>query len=104
MIYTPLNTRKILHYFTLQFTCTRHLISALYIYTYILYICLRYGVPYFLDTTPSWSTRGKLRTQLVPLLLEMYGEGCLRNLTTLARASDELHDTMHESVYSPFLK
>ena len=71
---------------------------------YIHYICIRYGVPYFLDTTPSWSTRGKLRTQLVPLLLEMYGEGCLRNLTTLARASDELHDTMHESVYSPFLK
>jgi tRNA(Ile)-lysidine synthase TilS/MesJ len=25
-----------------------------------------YGVPYFLDTTPTWSTRGKLRNHLVP--------------------------------------
>ena len=24
-----------------------------------------FGVPYFKDTTPSWSTRGKLRRQLV---------------------------------------
>jgi hypothetical protein len=27
-----------------------------------------FGVPYFKDTTPAWSTRGKLRNQLVPLL------------------------------------
>lgn len=27
------------------------------------------------DTTPLWSTRGKLRTRLVPLLQEIYGEG-----------------------------
>lgn len=25
----------------------------------------KFGVPYFKDTTPSWSTRGKLRRQLV---------------------------------------
>lgn len=28
----------------------------------------KFGVPYFLDTTPTWATRGKLRNQLVPLL------------------------------------
>jgi tRNA(Ile)-lysidine synthase TilS/MesJ len=27
-----------------------------------------YGVPYFKDTTPTWSNRGKLRNQLMPLL------------------------------------
>ena len=28
----------------------------------------RHGLPYFKDTTPLWSTRGKLRRQLLPLL------------------------------------
>ena len=31
-----------------------------------------HGVPYFKDTTPDWSTRGKLRTKLLPLLEDMY--------------------------------
>ena len=58
----------------------------------------RYGVPYFRcvlgmilqaygatlhsrlaarcsDTTPTWSTRGKLRRQVLPLLHEVFGEG-----------------------------
>jgi len=35
----------------------------------------KFGVPYFKDTTPLWSTRGKLRTQLVPLLKDIYGDG-----------------------------
>jgi tRNA(Ile)-lysidine synthase TilS/MesJ len=34
-----------------------------------------YGVPYFKDSTPAWSTRGKLRNQLQPLLQHVYGEG-----------------------------
>ena len=34
------------------------------IYTY----AHTYGVPYFKDSTPKWSTRGKLRNQLLPLL------------------------------------
>ena len=32
----------------------------------------RYGVPYFKDTTPHWSTRGHLRNELVPLLSSTY--------------------------------
>ncbi|KAK3235218.1 hypothetical protein CYMTET_54546, partial [Cymbomonas tetramitiformis] len=28
----------------------------------------KYGIPYFKDTTPTWSNRGKLRNQLLPLL------------------------------------
>lgn len=34
----------------------------------------KYGVAYFKDTTPKWSTRGKLRNQLQPLLQDVYGE------------------------------
>ena len=64
----------------------------------------KYGVPYFKDTTPSWSTRGKLRRQLVPLLIEMYGEGVLKNLSSLAVDSDETKLLIQENVYDPFLK
>jgi tRNA(Ile)-lysidine synthetase-like protein len=63
----------------------------------------QYGVPYFKDTTPSWSTRGKLRKLLVPLLIDMYGEGCLNNLTSLAHQSDESRALVHNAIYQPFL-
>ena len=38
-----------------------------------------YGVPYFKDSTPEWSTRGKLRGRVQPLLEEVYGEGYANN-------------------------
>lgn len=63
-----------------------------------------YGVPYFKDTTPSWSTRGKLRNKLIPLLLEIYGDGCLRNLSSLAEESDQLHDLVYKNLYDPFMQ
>ena len=56
------------------------------------------------DSTPSWSTRGKLRNHLIPLLREIYGEGCLRNLSMLAQESDEIHELVHQNLYNPFLQ
>ena len=67
-------------------------------------VWVRYGVPYFKDTTPSWSTRGKLRNQLLPLLVDMYGVGCLNNIASLANQSDEAKKLVHCSVYKPFLE
>lgn len=64
----------------------------------------QYGVPYFKDSTPSWSTRGKLRNQLLPLLVEIYGEGCLRNLSNLAMESDQTQILVHTNLYQPFLE
>lgn len=63
----------------------------------------KYGVPYFRDTTPSWSTRGKLRSLLLPLLADMYGAGFLQNLSSLAAASDSTRQLVDESLYQPFL-
>ena len=48
-----------------------------------------FGVPYFKDSTPEWSTRGKLRNQVQPLLGDVYGEGYASHLTVLARESAE---------------
>jgi hypothetical protein len=64
----------------------------------------RYGVPYLKDTTPSWSTRGKLRRQLIPLLIDMYGEGCLQHLSDLATESEDARKLVHENIYEPFLQ
>ena len=63
----------------------------------------RLGVPYFKDTTPHWSTRGKLRNKLVPLLQEIYGEGSMNNLSNLAVESDQARELLHSAVLGPFL-
>jgi tRNA(Ile)-lysidine synthetase-like protein len=63
-----------------------------------------YGVPYFKDTTPSWSTRGLMRNKLVPLLSEMFGEGFLSNLTNLAKASDSAQELVRSSITQPFVE
>ena len=60
-------------------------------------------LPCFKDTTPHWSTRGKLRNRLLPLLEEIYGEGSMNNLSTLAMESDDAKDLVGETVVAPFM-
>ncbi|KAL6072721.1 tRNA(Ile)-lysidine synthetase [Balamuthia mandrillaris] len=62
----------------------------------------KYGIPYFKDTTPKWSTRGKLRDQLMPLLQDMYGEGYLSNLSTMAEDSTQISEMVYFSHFKPF--
>lgn len=62
-----------------------------------------YGVPYFKDTTPHWSTRGKLRNKLLPLLEEIYGEGSMGHLSNLAVESDQWRDLVFSDTLRPFL-
>lgn len=62
-----------------------------------------FGVPYFKDTTPLWSTRGKLRSKLLPLLEEIYGEGSMNNLSSLAVESDACRAFLYEVAIQPFL-
>ena len=63
-----------------------------------------HGVPYFKDTTPDWSTRGKLRNKLLPLLAELYGDGFARNLSQLARASRQVGEVVEASLLGPFMR
>jgi len=64
----------------------------------------KFGVPYFKDTTPHWSTRGKLRNKLLPLLEEIYGDGCMSNLATLAKESDEARALLQGTAFQPFME
>ncbi|CAM9656523.1 unnamed protein product, partial [Discosporangium mesarthrocarpum] len=61
----------------------------------------RYGVPYFKDTTPSWSTRGKLRRILVPVLEDMFGLSVMAHLSKAAAESDDLRRLVHKEIFSP---
>jgi tRNA(Ile)-lysidine synthetase-like protein len=61
-----------------------------------------YGIPYFKDTTPAWSTRGKLRNQLMPLLKEVYGEGIGSHLSSIAKDSAQCRALVESSLLHPF--
>jgi len=62
----------------------------------------RHNVPYFKDTTPRWSTRGKLRNNLLPTISETYGTGFLAHLSALAGQSNEVHSFMKKKMFIPF--
>jgi tRNA(Ile)-lysidine synthetase-like protein len=62
----------------------------------------KYGVPYFKDTTPRWSTRGKLRRSLMPILSDMYGEGFASNLSLIARQSHQAAQWFQRDILGPF--
>ncbi|CAI5747310.1 unnamed protein product [Peronospora destructor] len=64
----------------------------------------RYGVPYFKDTTPKWSTRGKVRNHLVPLLQDIYGDGFLNNLSALGAESTQCAELVNSQVLVPIMK
>jgi tRNA(Ile)-lysidine synthetase-like protein len=63
----------------------------------------QFGVPYFKDTTPHWSTRGKIRNKLLPLLEEIYGEGCMHHLSDLAVESDQCKELLQAAILGQFL-
>ena len=61
----------------------------------------RFGVPYFKDSTPLWSTRGRLREVLLPALKDIYGDGCLRKLSSLADESRDARALLWETCFGP---
>ncbi len=48
-----------------------------------------YNVPYFLDTTPKWSRRGKMRNEIFPLLDSVFGEDWKNKLKDLGSQSNQ---------------
>ena len=52
----------------------------------------------------SWSTRGKLRNLLLPLLKDVYGDGSMSNLSHLATESDAARDLLVETTMQPFFE
>jgi len=62
----------------------------------------QYGIPYFKDTTPIWSVRGKLRCKVLPLLKTVYGNGSKDHLSTIAKESNELQKFLRNTILPSF--
>lgn len=50
----------------------------------------KYQIPYFLDTTPDWSCRGKMRNQIFPSCEDCYGENYKKALFKIGNEGEEL--------------
>lgn len=66
----------------------------------ILRVAFDEGVPFLRDSTPAWSTRGRLRNEVLPLLKDVYGHGCVDSLAQLAEDSDSLRALCDARVFA----
>ena len=64
----------------------------------------KYQVPFFKDTTPSSSIRGKYRNQIAPRLEDAFGRSLKANLLEMSRQSDEWNVLIGRDILEPFLK
>lgn len=62
-----------------------------------------YQVPYFLDTTPNWSVRGKYRTKIYPVLEEAFSKNIKENLIYLSQQSDDWNKLINKEIIEPFI-
>lgn len=67
------------------------------IYNYAHY----HEIPYFLDTTPDWSVRGKFRRNILPLLFNTFS-GLKGNLLSIAKESDEWGTLIQEKFINKY--
>lgn len=61
-----------------------------------------YGIPYFLDTTPKWSKRGKMRNEIFPLLDNVFGNDWRNKLKHLGSQSGEWGNYINSFVIEPW--
>ena len=64
----------------------------------------KYQVPYFKDTTPEWSVRGKFRNKIYPLLEDTFSYNIKSNLLGLSKQSYEWNELVMQHIIQPFLK
>jgi len=62
------------------------------------------NIPYFKNTTPNWSNRGKYREIIQPALINTFGDGVLTNLSKISQESDELHELIKNNIVLPYMK
>jgi tRNA(Ile)-lysidine synthetase-like protein len=64
----------------------------------------KFNVPYFLDTTPKWSRRGKMRNEIFPLLDSVFGADWHNKLKMLGDQSNEWSEYFSKYVIEPWLE
>lgn len=64
----------------------------------------KYQVPYFLDTTPEWSCRGKMRNNIFPSCDDCYGENYKNSLLQLGNQGEELGHIIEKHIMNDLYK
>ena len=64
----------------------------------------KYDVPYFKDSTPLWSVRGKFRTKIYPLLEDTFSYNIKSNLLGLSNQAYEWNELVLKQIIEPFLE
>lgn len=59
------------------------------------------GIPYFKNTTPSWSNRGKFRDHFHKATLAQFGESIDAKLIEFAEAIQTQHNLLNQLLYDP---
>jgi tRNA(Ile)-lysidine synthetase-like protein len=62
-----------------------------------------HNIPYFKDTTPSWSIRGILRTHIMPSLTLAFTHNIKNNLLKLDQQTFEWNQLIHSKIIDPFI-
>jgi len=63
----------------------------------------QYCIPYFLDTTPKWSKRGKMRNEIFPLLDSVFGQDWRNKIKQLGSQSNEWNNYIDNYIIYPWL-
>lgn len=63
-----------------------------------------YQIPYFKDTTPDWSVRGKYRNVIYPSIENAFSKNVKNNLLNLSQQSDEWNELIEMQFITPFMK
>lgn len=64
----------------------------------------KYQIPYFLDTTPDWSCRGKMRNNIFPKCIDCYTEKYKDSLLRLGQESDDLNIIVNEYIFKDLIE
>lgn len=64
----------------------------------------KYQIPYFKDTTPDWSVRGKYRRQIYPLIEDAFTKNVKDNLLGLSKQSYEWNNLVSSQIIEPFME
>ena len=74
-------------------------------YKQIIYdFAYKYNVPYFKDTTPDWSVRGKYRNLIYPVVEDAFTKNVKDNLIGLSTQSYEWNELVHKEIINPFIE
>ena len=63
-----------------------------------------YQIPYFKDTTPDWSVRGKYRNKLFPILKDTFSFNIKENLLRMSEQSNDWNLLINTQIINPFIE